>query len=79
MWPNASVGIQRPDAAQGTASDSEGFDADQCSALHAASHLWVDDVILPQDTRRVLIQCLQCLPIGGKKDDVGVPCSLVRM
>lgn len=57
-WPNARLAQSN----EGHISESE-----DCSAFFAASRLWVDQLILPQHTRQVIVNCLKSLPVQSQR------------
>lgn len=67
-WPLAQIGLMTPRQAAQTmkqisdesVSEESLMSAfqDKCKAFYASGNLWDDGIILPQETRRVLAQCL---------------------
>uniref|UniRef100_A0A8C2ZYC8 methylcrotonoyl-CoA carboxylase n=1 Tax=Cyclopterus lumpus TaxID=8103 RepID=A0A8C2ZYC8_CYCLU len=74
LWPNAKVSITAPGhagsllPADGEREEEEKQEEElnmrlkeECSAFYSSGRLWDDGVILPQDTRRVLRNCLDII------------------
>ncbi|ELT91631.1 hypothetical protein CAPTEDRAFT_181443 [Capitella teleta] len=78
-WPNSKICISEPDVVMKELSESLSEEQKskltervetQSNAVYASGRIWDDGVILPQDTRKVLGQCLniisQKLPAASK-------------
>ncbi|KAM9476245.1 biotin-dependent 3-methylcrotonyl-coenzyme A carboxylase beta1 subunit isoform 2-T2 [Clarias gariepinus] len=67
LWPNAKVSILAPGHADVLVQDKEEATRinkqlkEESSAIFSSGRLWDDGVILPQDTRKVLGQCLKII------------------
>lgn len=70
LWPNARVSITAPSYSGALSSDNEDNDTqedfetrlkEESSAYFSSGRLWDDGVILPQDTRKVVRDCLDII------------------
>ncbi|KAJ7992914.1 hypothetical protein DPEC_G00267020 [Dallia pectoralis] len=67
LWPNAKVSLMAPDHAEALAEEDEDVEKinkrleKESSAFFSSGRLWDDGVILPQDTRKVLRDCLKIM------------------
>lgn len=69
LWPNAKVSITAPsysgacslDEDDETREDFETRLKEESSAFYSSGRLWDDGVILPQDTRKVVKDCLDII------------------
>ena len=73
-WPNAKIGVMGYQAIKKTLSqiktyscDIDSFE-DKTSSYYAASKLWIDEIIDPYDTRKILKLSLESLKNNSHRD-----------
>jgi len=83
-WPSTTVGITDPNVLCDLVGQGEDHEKvkervmQSTSGLHAASNVWTDGMILPQDTRKVCVFIYICIyylweGISGFKTELLVP------
>ncbi|RMC08810.1 hypothetical protein DUI87_15061 [Hirundo rustica rustica] len=91
LWPNARVALVDsrhfptvPPAGEGTGEELELKQLkekleEESSSFYSSSRLWDDGIILPQDTRKVIAQCLEIMEQKKSQAVSPHPHSIIRL